>query len=58
MPASTTGPCIPRLATRMPVALATIAFSKEILVPSAKDVTIGAFIPHLLANPSWVVGLR
>jgi hypothetical protein len=34
------GPNIPRRATRIPVALATIACSNEILVPSANDVTM------------------
>ena len=35
VPGSTVGPCMPRLATRIPVAFATIAFSNDILVPSA-----------------------
>ena len=51
-------PSIPRRATFMPVALATIACSKEILVPSAKLVTMCGFWPHRAAKPSWVVGLR
>ena len=55
---ATVGPNIPRRATRMPVALATIACSNEILVPSANDVTIVGFCPHCRAKPSWVVGLR
>ena len=42
----------------MPVALATIACSKLILVPSAKEVTIAGFWPHCLAKPAWVVGVR
>jgi hypothetical protein len=33
-------PVMPRCATVMPVALATTACSKLILVPSAKDVTM------------------
>ena len=42
----------------MPVALATIACSNEIFVPSAKLVTMWTFMPQRAANPSWVVGLR
>ena len=42
----------------MPVALATIACSKEILVPSAKEVTIDGRWPHCFAKPAWVVGVR
>ena len=49
---------MPRCATRMPVALATIACSKEIFVPSAKLVTMYGFWPHCSAKPSCVVGLR
>ena len=42
----------------MPVALATIACSKLILVPSAKLVTMYGFWPHLAAKPACVVGVR
>ena len=52
------GRACPRRATRMPVALATIACSNEIFVPSANDVTICGFCPHRAANSSCVVGLR
>ena len=41
-----------------PVAFATIACSKLIFEPSAKDVTIAGFCPHCSANPCCVVGLR
>ncbi len=58
MPVSTVGPCMPRFATRIPVAFATIACSNEIFVPSAKDVTMCGFWPHCFAKPSCVVGLR
>ena len=49
---------MPRRATCMPVPLATIACSKEILVPSAKDATMAAFWPHFSAKARCVVGLR
>jgi hypothetical protein len=49
---------MPRFATRIPVAFATIACSNEIFVPSANDVTIIGFWPHCRANPSCVVGFR
>ena len=58
VPVSTVGPCMPRRATRIPVAFATIACSNEIFDPSAKDVTIRGFWPHCRAKPSCVVGLR
>ena len=51
-------PHMPRFATRMPVAFATIACSNEIFVPSAKLVTMWGFWPHFWAKPSCVVGLR
>jgi hypothetical protein len=49
---------MPRRATFIPVALATIACSNEILVPSAKLVTMWGVCPHCFAKPSCVVGLR
>ena len=49
---------MPRLATVMPVALATTACSKETLVPSAKLVTMAGFWPHCSAKAAWVVGVR
>ena len=42
---------MPRRATVMPVALATIACSKEIFVPSAKLVTMCGSWPHLAREP-------
>ena len=58
VPGSTVKPCMPCFATVMPVALATIACSKEILVPSAKLVTMAGFCPHCLAKAACVVGVR
>ena len=49
---------MPRRSTVMPVALATIACSKEIFVPSAKLVTMCGSWPHCSAKPFWVVGVR
>jgi hypothetical protein len=52
------GPSIPRCATRRPMALATIAISNEIFVPSANEVAMCGVRPRFLANPSCVVGFR
>ena len=49
---------MPRRATRMPVALATIACSNEILLPSAKAVTMVGCWPQRRAKSAWVVGVR
>ena len=49
---------IPRVRTMNPVALATIDCSKLIFEPSAKDVTIAGFWPHLSAKPFCVAGFR
>ncbi len=49
---------MPRFGTVNPVALATIACSKEIFVPSAKLVTMYGSWPHFSAKPFCVVGLR
>ena len=51
-------PIMPRLGVRSPKALATIACSKLMLVPSAKLVTMAGFCPHCFAKPAWVVGVR
>ena len=49
-------PNMPRWGALNPVALATIACSKDTFDPSAKLVTIVGFCPHLSAKSFWVVG--
>ena len=49
---------MPRLATVMPTALATMACSKFTFDPSANAVTISGFCPHFSANARCVSGVR
>ena len=58
LPPEKSGPSMPRRATFMPVPLATMACSNEILVPSANEATMAGFWPHFSANARCVVGSR
>ena len=49
---------MPRRATVIPTALATMACSKFTFEPSANAVTISGFCPHFSANARWVSGVR